>query len=134
MLLDRSKLQAGMHMLSRPEEVSKMKKNPRSLPPPPNYVKINLGSSKNRHAKPITDWVHRLVCATINGPPDVDAGLVEVVHMCPRRDQPGRFGNPGCINPLHLVFGNREDNRRAGPMAQARFRKLLELARQRRAP
>ena len=135
MLIDRGKLKAGMHMLLRPKEASMMKKNgPRGPPPPPNYVRIDLGSTLRQHGQPIREWVHRFICSAINGPPDEASGLTDVIHTCPRpHDDHGlRFGNPGCLNPLHMVFGKRDDNCLQGFAAQVRFQRLRELAAARR--
>ena len=136
MFIDRGKLHAGMYMLLRPGEASVMKKNgPRDCPPlPPNYVRINLGSRPYRHgeSKSICEWAHRFICSCINGPPDKASGLTDVIHTCPRPDDPDRFGHPGCLNPLHMVYGKRDDNHLRGPAALGRFRRLRELAAVRR--
>lgn len=131
MLLDREKLQSGMIMNPRRgEKPSRKYKNKWQHRPPPNYVRLHLGSSKGTA---IYEYCHRFVCAVINGPPDEAAGLVDVVHICRRPGDPSRFGNPACIHPLHLVFGRPDDNRLTGAKAQERFRVLLQLASSRRS-
>ena len=129
MLIDRAKLKAGMRMQPRRGETSsRFKKNPQDPRPPPNYVLVDLGSFKGRS---ISEYCHRFICAVINGPPSPSSGLTDVIHLCRRQGQDS-FGDPGCINPLHMVFGSPRDNRLAGPKATARHRVLLKLAKARR--
>ena len=130
MLLDRSKLTKGMVMIPRRGETpTKKMKNKWQRPPPPNYVHIYMGSLKRM---PIYEYCHRFVCAAINGPPDEDAGLTDVVHMCQRPGDPSKFGDPACVSPLHMVFGSPEDNQLTGVKAQARFQVLVGLSKARR--
>ena len=119
MLIDRDRLQQGMHMMPHARVPAGLNRinhaypsSPsRRHPTPLDYAYVNLGSHKEgRIYIPNKLYLHRFVCAAINGPPDEESGLNEVVHMCRRADDSGHFGYRACLNPLHMVWGDSAAN------------------------
>jgi hypothetical protein len=54
----------------------------------------------------VSEWAHRIVTWAMYGPP---SGLQnpEVMHVC---DPATGEGNPRCLNPQHMVWGERAEN------------------------
>ena len=70
----------------------------------------------------VSEWAHRLVTWAMFGPPPSGLAHPEVMHVC---DPATGEGNPRCLNPQHMVWGERAENsarpaERAGAFGVAR--------------